>query len=236
VAEGNREFKGTEWAKTWVLWHDPLSIMYSKEGMAYMSSIGFGPRRHILCTDYTLPQKYWNVKPGKRAETNPCDEHLNADVEEAIKVLVLLSSEEPFHLAEGHPDIIPDGVLTGKYSKNRNKHRWLCNTVGELRRTYIEAFTNSPTQHRIREDILRIPVTLRAIVKAKGAALKPGATKFHYGGRRAATSAKRIREQNAARVRRTEYKTMMFEKYAYAGVQEDLGLELVYNGQPQESV
>ena len=155
MAEGNREFKGTEWAKTWVLWHDPLSIMYSKEGMAYMSSIGFGPRRHILCTDYTLPQKYWNVKPGKRAETNPCDEHLNADVEEAIKVLVLLSSEEPFHLAEGHPDIIPDGVLTGKYSKNRNKHRWLCNTVGELRRTYIEAFTNSPTQHRIREDILR---------------------------------------------------------------------------------
>lgn len=234
---GNRMFKDTPHATSWVLWHDPLSIMYSKEGMDYFASVGLGPRRHILCTDYSLPSKYWDKKPGKRAETNPCDEHLNADVEEGIKVLVLMTSDLPFQvdpfLEDGTPNPDCMTIGRGKFRKHRNKKRFLCNTIKELERTYIEAFKTYPTLARIREDILRLPVTLRAIVAKNGAALDPGMTKFHYGGRRRATSAKRIVQQRAAAVRRTELKKKMFAEYG--GIMEGQGLELVYDG-PHESV
>ena len=172
LAEGDRVYEGTRWENKWILWHDPLSQLETKDAQQYLEERGFGKQsgRQIVNLQPLLVAKKWRkyTKAGRRFELMVMDDNLNYDVECALVANVMrtrkLSKDDPRKFCMGS---VPQ-------------------LVSSIFRTWVDC--GQPPSPRICEDLLRIEPKVHMIIDCDGTALNYSATQGHYGGRRQAIS------------------------------------------------
>lgn len=145
----------TKYEKTWIIGHDALAQMWEKEALEYLSARGFGADRLICRIGSTLNGTQLEGKVhgvfmaaigppiGNRPEWMCLDSNLNADWERWTKHLCAFTSDLPYTDA-----------------------RWCgLGTPKEVAATMRQAWASIP-ELRIRQDILRYPSALQAVVDA----------------------------------------------------------------------
>ena len=153
VSEGNRLFKDTPFAKTWIIYHDALTQWWEPGTQAHLLTLGFPKSRQMCCQGKTNkgtkkePNRYEGKLVGDSPELDPCDSNLFSDYEVSIAQHVAATV-----------DLDPDDPC-----------RFNMGTPYELARTMERVWTVSPSSARIVQDIKRIPTALKRIIDAKGA-------------------------------------------------------------------
>ena len=160
IDEGNRIFANTNRAETWMLYHDNLSIFWEKETVEYLKSKNCPLPNHPERTYFDriikivgennnkVHKRYQNRLPGDSPELMPLDNHLFADIREAlggnIGMTYWMDDDNPLKYSAATPDKI---------------YRSICRTIE----------SGAPTDERIIQDIDRIKDgTLKRIIDAKG--------------------------------------------------------------------
>ena len=147
ISEGNRLFAGTQYADTWILYHDHLSAWWEAEAQAYLDERGFMDRQVRAFGETNVEfSRYHNSLVGNRPEMMPLDFHLFEDLDYAILQNIVATSSLP----AGHED------------------RYCSGTPRELASAMRCTWAHYPTSERIVEDITRWPIVLEKIIEHGG--------------------------------------------------------------------
>ena len=167
VAEGNRIYKGTDQANSWVVYHDALSQWWDPMAQELMERLGMkdrqimakGPNtaRKVECYEYN-PDKtlkkhwswtniYWNRLMGDSPELMPLDRHLFEDLKYGCRM----------------------NVGATRWMGNKDPGKFLFNTPGNAWKSLVKAWWHSPTSDRIVEDCMEFFTSVDEIVKSDGA-------------------------------------------------------------------
>ena len=147
IKESNRIYRGTDEFETFKIYHDGLSLWWSKEAQAYITSKNFCDRQ-IKCTgDTNSGNRYKNKVVGDSPEMcRGLDSHGFADLESSIT----------YHSS-----------LTSIYNFD-NPKRFNTGSPKEMWHTMERCWTIEPTSARIVEDISVFSNVLEVIKKANG--------------------------------------------------------------------
>ena len=156
MTESARIMKGTIHEKTWMVYHDALSIMTSKSTKEWMKQKGYLERWILPSSDLydNLPiqaRKSYQGKPvGNSPEFMPLDTHLNQD----------LHSSHDYH-----------ATLT-QYLKDDDPRKFDGSTHKRLSHSYHRLYHPetgvAPTSSRIIQDVTRVLSSLQKVLDAKG--------------------------------------------------------------------
>ena len=159
IAEGTRTYQGTCRQDTFMFWHDRLSILWDKTTQEWLRRLkcpidGWDDRtwadRFIRIRgkyNSQVSKYYADSLPGDSPELMPLDCHLFSDIKEGVARNVAFS----FFMKDDDPD---------KYSLRTPRL-----VFDSIERTIKNG---CPSTERIRQDIQRIPETMRRIKEAKG--------------------------------------------------------------------
>jgi hypothetical protein len=163
IKEGEKIWNGTKREHTWMIYHDHLKIFWEKETIEYLKSLKCPIPRDDSTTNRTwferlikiegannvrVNARYNNTLPGDGPELMPLDNHLFADLREALARNIALTFWMPKSDARKYTGGTPHEL-----------YKSICRTIE----------SNGVSEHRIIEDIRRIKdVTLDIILKSKG--------------------------------------------------------------------
>ena len=156
MKESERVMKGTIHEKTWMVYHDALSIMTSRSTKEWMKGKGYLDRWILPSMDLynNLPhdaRRFYEGKPvGNSPEFMPLDTHLNQD----------LHSSHDFHatLSQDLPDDDPkkfDGSTPKRLSESYHK-------------LFHPQTGVAPSSSRIKQDVSRVLQSLESVLAADG--------------------------------------------------------------------
>ena len=172
VAEGDRLFADTAYAKTWVIGHDALSAWWEQgtkqepdrpSAQGFLAKLGFKDRQLKALGDTNKGKRYANKLVGDSPELMPWDNNLFADLSNAMYHHCALTCE----LDKDDPK---------KFQMGRPSQATSC-----VRRIWEV----SPTSARIVEDIKRWKTALMDIKRCQGAVV-PEHNRLRKGRRHAA--------------------------------------------------
>ena len=156
MQESERVMKGTIHEKTWMVYHDALSIMTSRSTKEWMKSKGYLDRWILPSENLynNLPKearRFYEGKPvGNSPEFMPLDTHLNQD----------LHSSHDFHVTLTQD--LPDD----------NTKKFDGSTPKRLSHSYQKLFHPetgvAPSSSRIQQDVSRVLHSLELVLDAKG--------------------------------------------------------------------
>ena len=149
ISEGNRLFRGTDYERNWVIYHDVLSTWWSKEAQEYMASRGFAKRQIRGLGHTNTDNRYHDKLPGDSPEYMPLDSNLFSDLECCVRWNVAGTR----FLPRDHPD---------KFSLATPHKAWS---------TVTRTWEHAPSSERIVEDILRVFVSIDQVVEHEGEAV-----------------------------------------------------------------
>lgn len=152
MRESEQVMKGTIHEKTWMVYHDALSIMTSRSTKEWMKEKGYLDRWILPSSDLydNLPinaRRFYQGKPvGNSPEFMPLDTHLNQD----------LHYSHDFH-----------ATITQHLSDDDPK-KFDTSTPKRLSQSYHKLFHPqtgvSPSSSRIKEDVSRVLVSLESVL------------------------------------------------------------------------
>ena len=158
IDEGNRMFAKTNRAETWMHYQDNLSIFWEKETVEYLKSKKCPLPHHPERTYFDriikivgeninkVHKRYQNRLPGDSPELMPLDNHLFADIKEALGKNIGMSRWMPDNNSQKDSAATPDKVYAS-----------ICKTIE----------SGAPTGDRIIQDIDPIEIeTLQRIIDA----------------------------------------------------------------------
>jgi hypothetical protein len=147
ITESTAVYADTDKADTFLIYHDALSLWWSKEAQQYIESQGFGSRQLKCLTPTNDGGRYANKLVGDSPELcRGLDSHGFADLKRSTMV----------HLA-----------LSSKYAKD-DVRKFKMGTPQEVWSTLQRCWTLEPTSERIVEDIMKLPDILRKIIECNG--------------------------------------------------------------------
>ena len=155
MAESKRVMADTMHSSDWMVYHDALSLMTSRETKEWMSTRGYLkrwilPSDDLYVNDDELKKKYNNNPLGNSPEFMPWDAHLNMDLHSAVDHHCLLSK----HL---------DDKDKRKFSIATPK-----NMIGAYSRLLDPNTGTCPPSHRIIQDVRRVLVAFKKVMQAQG--------------------------------------------------------------------
>ena len=175
MEESSKVMRGTKHETDWMVYHDALSLMTSKENMAWMSEKGFLkrwilPSQDLYVNDKEIQKKYSGKPIGNSPEFMPWDAHLNFDV----------------HCSLDHH------CLLSKALDDKDPKKFDASTPKKMKLAYQRILNPdesgvSPTPKRIIQDVRRVQVALRKVVTANGCLVQDAAIR---SGRRYEKSSK----------------------------------------------
>jgi len=167
--ESERVMKGTIHEKTWMVYHDALSIMTSKSTKQWMKEKGYLDRWILPSSDLydNLPseaRRFYEGKPvGNSPEFMPLDTHLNQDLHSSHDLHATITQNE----ADNDPKKF-DGSTPKRLSESY--HRLFHPQSGV-----------APSSDRIIQDVQRVLVSLETVLEAEGCIIDENKAR---GGRR----------------------------------------------------
>ena len=162
VLETQKEFVGTIHEKTWMFYHDALSLMTADDCVKWMKQQHIDEEKKVTYYDkWILPvlglndqfSRFMNKPIGNSPEMMPLDNCLNKDLHESVASHVLMSRAA----AEEKSDERIFSLSTPKKGRDAYKRIW-CPITGV-----------APPSHRIIQDIDKVVAAMRLIHAQKGA-------------------------------------------------------------------
>ena len=150
--ESEKIMHGTKHEKDWMVYHDALSLMTSKESKDYMRNKGYLtkwilPSEDLFDNSPDLKNyKYAKNPPGNSPEFMPWDTHLNKD------------------LHDSHDE----HVIRTRFLPDKHPHKFSGSTPRNIASSYKRILTLSPRPERIIQDCKRVITSLHAVYNAKG--------------------------------------------------------------------
>lgn len=161
ITESDAMYAGTEWADSYLLFHDALSLWWTREAQDYIGSRGFSKRQLCCINPTNADTRYEGKLPGDSPEMcRGLDSFGFAHLQRAVTVHTSLTSILPVH----------------------DPHRFHTGTVEELWRTIVRCWEVAPSSAQIVDDILGLRRVLERIIEARGAVVPD---LFFRSGRRA---------------------------------------------------
>jgi len=172
MVETAKAYKGTAFEKTWVIYHDALSLMTAKETMKWMKTQKLTGYDTNFLDHWILPQqdlnkgtKYSYRPPGNSPELMPMDAYLNRDVHECVSRHV--------NVMRGMCD-----TLKVTFRGQQIRRRFCSSCPVRLREAYLRVWdpqlehpaeNGCPSSARIVQDVMRFLNALNSIFKHEGA-------------------------------------------------------------------
>jgi len=148
--ETEKQYKGTKYEDSWMLYHDGLTQWWTPEGQAYIRSKGWYDRQ-VMCRDPTnMDNRYRNKTVGDRPEfCRGLDAYGFSD----LKAMTVYMRS-----------------LTSMYTDN-DKEKFKFGTPAEAMHTVLRCWEYAPSSSRIIQDILDLPTVLRKVIEVNGTVL-----------------------------------------------------------------
>ena len=174
IDEGNRLFKDTKFADSWMINSDRLSSWWEVEAQNYLRERGFF-YRHVSAWGDTNKDywRYYESVVGDRPELCALDFHLFWDLENALY----------------------DNMVRTQYLPVGDERRYDDGTPAQLSNAIRRTWKTHPLPERIVEDISRYPIVIDRIVECKG-----GVVEDHTVQREGCSRSKRRETKEAAKV------------------------------------
>lgn len=161
ISESDAMYAGTEWASSYLVFHDALSLWWTREAQEYIASRGFS-KRQLCCIDPTnAGTRYQGKLPGDSPEMcRGLDSFGFAHLQRAVTVHTSLTS------------ILPAN----------DPRRFKMGTPDEVWHTLVRCWEVAPSSSQIVDDIMGLRHVLQRLIESRGAVVPD---LFLRSGRRA---------------------------------------------------